>query len=410
MPRPAGSQLASLRRLICVFIALALVAASGCSTIGITASESEELPSEAEAADRYASLETVNATVTTVQTRNNETTVTVTQKRERVGSFAYFERVLSVNRSAGARQPLVSEGGFVVANGSELVFYDPASDELQRVSFQTENSSTEARYPALVSAAKNNRPVSQPTPTPGISPLPAVPPEEESNQNDSAAYRDGNVTVVYNGTETVAGQETYRLELAPASQNMSLQSQTLWLDTDYLFPVKRHTAFVATGDSYEYTTTYRNVTFNPTFEPGTFQLEPDEVPDSAQQIQFNSYESRAMLATAVSLPVPDPAVPAGFGFAGATHRSVGPEVATLRYEATDGGARYRVAVFNETQNVTTGTLVQVGEYEARQSRTNGTVSIAWTANRTTYYVSGSPVDEIDNSTLRRVARSVTETT
>lgn len=402
--------LCSLRGLARVLVVVILVTASGCSAIGSSSSENEELPSEDEATDRYASLNAVNATVTTVQTRNNKTATIVTQKRERVGSFAYFERVMSVNRAEEMRQPRVGEGGFIIANGSTLVSYDPESNELHRMSFQTDNSSTEATYPELLAAAKNNRQVPQPTSTPGISPLPVVPQKDESGENSSSAYRGGNVTVVYNGTETIDGREAYRLELAPASEDMSLRSQTLWLDTESVFPIKRHTEFVAYGDDYEYTVTYRNVTFNPTFEPGTFQLEPQEIPDDAQQIQFNNYESRAALADAASLPVPNPNMPAEFELEVASHRTTDPEVATLRYEATGNDTQYRIWILNGTQNTTTGVPVQVGEFEARQTRTNRTVRISWSVNGTTYYVSRSPADTADNSTLRRVARSVARTT
>ncbi len=45
------------------------------------------------------------------------------------------------------------------------------------------------------------------------------------------------MTVLYNGTESIDGREAYRLELAPASEDMSLRSQTLWLDTESLFPI-----------------------------------------------------------------------------------------------------------------------------------------------------------------------------
>ncbi|EMA09157.1 hypothetical protein C436_19558 [Haloarcula marismortui ATCC 33800] len=191
---------------------------------------------------------------------------------------------------------------------------------------------------------------------------------------------------------------------------MSLRSQTLWLDTESLFPIKRQTEFVAYGDDYEYIVTYRNVTFNPTFEPGTFQLEPQEIQDDAQQIQFNNYESRAALADAASLPVPDPNMPAEFELEVASHRTSDPEVATLRYEATGNDTQYRIWILNGTQNTTTGVPVQVGEFEARQTRTNRTVRISWSVDGTTYYVSRYPADTANNSTLRRVARSVARTT
>ncbi|WP_199722343.1 hypothetical protein [Haloarcula sp. Atlit-120R] len=403
-------KLFSLREVVRVVVVVILVTASGCSAIGSSSSGSAELPSEAEATERYASLDTVNATVTTVRTRNDKTTTIVTQKRERVRSFAYFERVISVTKTKETRPPRVGEGGFIIANGSRLVSYDPESNELHRMSFQTTDSATETTYPELLAAAKSNRPVSQPTSTPGISPLPVVPREDESGENSSAAYRGGNVTVVYNGTETIAGRETYRLEIAPANEDMSLRSQTLWLDTEFLFPIKRQTSFVANGDDYEYLVTYRNVTFNPTFEPGTFQLDPQEVPDDAQQVQFNTYESRAALADAASLPVPNPNMPAEFELDVASHRSTDPEVAMLRYESTSTDTHYRIGILNGTRNTTTGTPVQVGEYEARQTQTNRTVRISWSVNRTTYYVSRFPADTADDSTLLRVARSVARTT
>lgn len=396
--------------LVRVLVVVILIAASGCSAIGISSSENEDLPSEDEATDRYASLNTLSATVTTVRTRNSKTTTTVTQKRERVGSFAYFERVLSVNRAEGTIQPRAGEGGFIIANGSTVVSYDPESNELHRRSFQTDNTSVGTTYPELLAAAKNNRPVSQPTPTPGISPLPTVPQKDESGDNSSFAYRDGNVTVVYNGTETIDGREAYRLELTPASGDVFPESQTLWLDTETIFPIKRHTEFAANGDDYEYIITYRNVTLNPTFEPKTFQLEPQQVPSDAQQIQFNNYESRAALADAASVPVPNPNMPAEFELEVASHQSTEPEVATLSYEATSNDTYYRIWVLNGTQNISTGTPVQVGEYEARQTRTNRTVRVSWSTNRTSYYVSRFPTNTGDNTTLLRVARSVAETT
>ncbi|WP_199725564.1 hypothetical protein [Haloarcula sp. Atlit-7R] len=409
MDRSAGTPF-SVRGLVHVLVIVALITVSGCSAIRISSSGDEGLPSEDEAADRYATLDTVNATVTTVRTRNEKTTTIVTQKRERVHSFAYFERVISVTRAEETRPPRVGEDGFIIANGSTLVSYDPESNELHRMSLQTNDSATETTHPELLAAAKNNRPVSQSTPTPGISPLPVVPQKDESGENSSSAYRGGNVTVVYNGTETVDGRKTYRLELTPVSERISLQSQTLWLDSEYLFPIKRHTEFVANGDAYEYTVTYQNITFNPTFEPGTFQLESQEVPDGAQQIQFNTYESRAALANAASLPVPNPDIPAGFELAVASHRSTDPEVAMLRYESTSNDTHYRIGILNGTQNTTTGTPVEVGEYEARRTQTNRTVRISWSVNGTTYYLSRFPADTADDSTLLRIARSVADTT
>jgi len=399
-------------RLARILVVAALVAASGCSALGAAPDAGGGLPSRQEAADRYASLDTVSATVTTVQERNGTATTTVTRKRERLEPWAYRSRVLSVNRSADARPPLVSEGGFVVTNSSAFVYYDPASGRLNRAEMDgNEGDDDDPPYPRLVAAAQTGASVERPTATPGVPSLPKVP-VDGGDGNGSAAYRKGTVTVVYAGTETVGGREAYRLELTPDSPNMSLRSETLWLDTEYLYPLKRHTEFVARGTDYEYATTYRNVTFNPAFDPGVFRVDPEDVPDSAREVRIDSYDSAAAMAEAVELPVPEPTVPDGFELESASYRSTDPEVASLRYGRADAdpGAedepRIRVFVFEEPTEVTSGTPIQVGPHRARRSATGDGAEITWVADGHTYRVSGA----VGNETLVAVARSVAETT
>jgi len=385
--------------------ATALLVASGCSALGAVPAADEELPSRQEAADRYASLDAVSATVTTVQERNDTVSTTVTRKRQRLEPWAYRSRVLSVNRSEGARPPLVAEGGFVVVNESTFTYYDPASERFSRADINGNDGGEDGPpYPRLIGAARTGDSVKRPTVTPGVSSLPKVP-VEGSDGNGSAAYREGTVTVTYAGTETVDGRETYRLELTPAASNMSLQSGTLWLDTEYLYPLKRHTEFVTRGVDYEYTTTYRNVTFNPALDPGIFRVDPEEVPDDARDVRIDSYDSASAMDEAVELPVPDPSVPPGFELESASYRPADPEVASLRYERSDSGARIRVFVSGEAAETTAGTPIQVGSHEARRSRTNGTTTVSWTTGGNTYYVSGT----VGNETVVDVARSVAAT-
>ncbi len=242
--------------------------------------------------------------------------------------------------------------------------------------------------------------------TPGVSSLPRVPVDGggDSGENGSTSYREGNVTVACAGTETVDGRQTYRLEVTPTSTAMSLRSQTLWLDAEYLYPIKQHTEFTAHGDRYEYTVTYRNVTFNPTLEPDIFRLGPDEVPESARRVQSESYESAAAMAEAITFPVPEPTVPEGFEFESASYRSTDPEFAALRYERPNAEADITVSVFGTVSNDTSGTPVQIGPHEARRVRSNGTTAIEWVADGYTYRVSG----RVDADTLVRVARSVAD--
>ncbi|MFC7076865.1 hypothetical protein [Haloarcula halophila] len=396
-----------LRRLARLSLVVVVLLASGCSAIGSgsLSGTAEQLPTEREAADRYAELETINATVTTVQERDNATTTTVSRKQQRLDPYAYHDRVLSVNASADANPPLVAEGGFVIANGSTLVFYDPAAERLHRASIASDNDSVKPDYPELLGAARSGRAVGKPTVTPGISPLPAVP-RTDGEQNSSTAYGQGNVTVTYAGTETVDGRTTYRLEVTPASDAMALESQTLWLDREYVFPIKRQTVSTYNGNTYESTITYRNVSFNPTIEPETFELQADEVPDDAERVRSSSYDSRAALANATELSIPDPTVPSGFEFASASHRTTEPEFAVLQYEQPRGDGQITVSIVDEPRTVSNGTTVQIGPYEARQTRTDDRTSITWNADGDRYHVTG----QVDNATLRRVARSVAETT
>jgi outer membrane lipoprotein-sorting protein len=408
MSGPDDGRPAIRSRLLPILVVAALLAASGCSTYGAPSEADSALPSQAEAADRYASLETLNATVTTVQTRNNNTMTTVAQKRLRLDPWAYRDRVLAVQRTEGAREPLVSEGGFVVVNESRFVYFDPASEQVTRATIRGSTDSEESPFPRLVNAARSGQPVTRPTTTPGVSSLPRVPVESGSEEdgNGSTSYREGTVSVTYTGTEMVDGRAAYRLELTPNSAEMSLESQTLWLDTEYLYPVKRHTRFTAHGDDYEYTVTFRNVTFNPSFEPGTFRVSADDVPASASEVQFREYDSAAAMADAVDVPVPEPTVPEGFSLESATHRTANPELVSLRYERPNGDDTIRIFVFGSATNDTSGTPVEIGPYEARRSQTNDTTSIEWVADGYTFRVEG----QVDVDTLTRVARSVVDTT
>ena len=386
-------------------VVVVLVAASGCSALGAAPGAGGELPSRQETAERYASVDTISATVTTVQARNGTTTTSVTRKRQRLEPWAYRSRVLSVNRSEDARPPLVSEGGFVVVNETTFTYYDPASERFSRAEVGSSDDSDGSPYPKLVAAAQTGDSVARPTATPGVPSLPRVP-VGGSDGNNSASYREGTVTVAYAGTETVDRRETYRLELTPNAPNMSLQSETVWLDSEYLYPLKWHTEFVAQGTDYEYTTTYRNVTFNPSLDPGIFRVDSDEVPDDAREVRFDNYDSASAMAEAVELPVPDPSVPEGFELDSASHRSADPEFASLRYERPDSEARISVFVFDDSAAVTSGTPVQVGPHEARRSSTDDGAEITWVADGHSYHVSGT----VGNETLTEVARSVAETT
>jgi outer membrane lipoprotein-sorting protein len=389
---------------VCLVVLLA-VSLSGCAGLTRVASPQSQppLPGAEEAAERRASLETLSATVRTVQHTEEGTVTTVKRVNHRLDPLGYRSRTRSVQSNSTDRV-YATEGHLTVSNETTTALYRP--DE-QSVSYIVRADTTRGDvYLDILAAARGNETISQPTP--GVPSLPRVPRDDDAESNSSTSYRDQLVRVQYNGTETVDDRRTYRLEVDPVSPNASLKDQTLWLDTAYLYPLKRHVEFVAYGDRYEYRTTYRNVTFNPTFPPGTFRLDRERLPPDVEETWFRSYESRSAVVANVDMPVPDPFVPDGYELEGANHRSGGPEMLTLTYERRGDERPIRIVVVDETrphEHDGNGT-VEIGGHTAQLGHHDGINHVGWSADGYAYTVQGP----VDNGTLVRIARSVATTT
>jgi hypothetical protein len=301
-----------------------------------------------------------------------------------------------------------TEGHLTVSNETTTALYRP--DE-QSVSYIVRaDTDREDVYLDILAAARGNETI--PRPTPGISSLPRVPRDDDAEGNGSTSYRDQLVRVQYNGTETVADRRTYRLEVDPVSPNASLKDQTLWLDTAYLYPLERHVEFVAHGDRYEYRTTYRNVTFNPDFPPGTFRLDRDRLSPAVEETWFRTYNSLGAAAANLSMPVPNASVPDGYELEDANHRSGDPELLMLTYEKHGDERPIRIAVSSETRqhpgdaDENENGTVDVGGHTARLGHHDGVNHVGWSTAEYAYRVQGP----VDNGTLVRIARSVAATT
>jgi outer membrane lipoprotein-sorting protein len=385
-------------------VLLLVVSLSGCAGLTGFAESQPALPSPEEATDRAASLDTMSATVRTVQHTDEGTVTTVSAVKRQLDPPGYRSRVRSVTSNTSGRV-YAKEGYLTVSNRTTTVLYRP--DE-QRVSYIVDpDREWESPYLDMLAAARENETIRRPTP--GVPSLPRAPRGEsdDAEGNGSTSYRDQLVQVRYNGTERVDDRRTYRLEVDPVSPNASLKDQTLWLDVEYLYPLERHVEFVAHGDRYEYHTTHRNVTFNPGFSPGTFRLDRDRLPADVEETWFRSYATRDALADNVSMPVPDPAVPEGYELDRASHRSADPTVVSLEYERRGDERPIRISVNSDDEFVSdTGTAVTVGNDTARLNHHDGVNRIDWQADGYAYAVRGP----VDNETLVRIARSVAATT
>jgi hypothetical protein len=396
------------RALTIALAVLLVVSTAGCADLvdGTDSTDADrELPDRAEAVERTESLETLTATVTTIRRVNGTTTRSVAENAQRIDPIGFRSRIVSVDAPNETR---TSVGSLTVSNASGTALYRPERNTLSYLvgpSNRNEDDAQHSPYVDMIVAARTNKTI--PRPTPGVPALPRAPSSSDGDENASATYRDHRVTVAYNGTETVDGRETYRLEIDPVSENASLKDQTVWLDTEYLYPLQQRVEFVSFGDRYEYRTVHRNVTFNPDLPPDTFELDREELPDDVTVTTFRSYESRTALAENVSMPVPDPDLPDGYELDGATHRSDDPEVVSIRYKQRDDEQPIRISVLrlaNDTTPRPTNGTVRVGEQNATLREFDGAPELRWRADGYSYSVSG-PVEE---ATLTRIARSIAE--
>lgn len=391
------------RQSVTLVLLLAAVVLAGCNLFQSPADTSATLPNASEAAARYDAVDGFRATVNTTLERDGNVSWTVQQMAGRPGT-GDFRNVIVATGPATAENSL-GVGSRIVSNGSIRYIYAAGTDTVQRSRVDGERRNRSADIARLFAELRDDDNGTIRRPTPGVSSLPVVPGDGETGSaadNDSVAWRDEQVTVQYRGEETVAGRSTYVVELRPASADASLVEATLWLDAEYLFPLKRHGITRRSGERYEYTTVYRNVTFDPAFEPGFFEPDPDDFPANATTIQSESYDTRAEMVAALDQPVPDPTVPERFAFAGGFFSDGEFEHLSLRYATPDGRESIRLSVFAESSNLSNGRRVSIEGKPAAFVRFHGNQYLNWNADGRQYSLSGT----VGNATLRRVAASL----
>jgi outer membrane lipoprotein-sorting protein len=225
----------------------------------------------AEFRDTIDSLETVNFTVTTESTFDNETTTRV----EAVDADLEDDqkRVETLNSTFGSNTT-------TVWNGTTVTTY-----------FPEENSVSEYEVT-------------------GASLLPSI----EALANESI------VSYEYTGNETIDGQETYVLEGTPESGTQPDDveaSMTVYVNTETYFP--EQIVHESTSDDFEYssTTTYENVTLNAEIPDSTFELDlPDNVTDRSETTMpdISEYDTYDDVVSATNLSVPAANLTDGFNF------------------------------------------------------------------------------------------------
>jgi outer membrane lipoprotein-sorting protein len=386
-----------------VAVALLLVvsaAVAGCSLAGGQASPLPDGEGASERADGLAGLQFTQNT-----TLYHDGTVgwTVQRISSRPGTGDFRNEVRSNGPPPADANQSLPAGSRIVSNGSVRYIYRADSGRVFRSEVRDRPRDRTVELRRLFAALHDEAAGPIRHPTPGVSALPVVPVGESTADDESVRWRDGRVTVSYNGTATVSGRRAYVVDLQSATDNSSFVESTLWLDTQFLYPIQRHRVIERNGDRYEYRSVARNVTFNPEFPDGTFEFDPDSLRTDPTVVESASYDSRAEMVDDLDWHVPDPAVPEGFAFDGGYYTSDDPGYLSLTYVDGTGGS-VRVSVFDDHGNLTGGRQTSLDGRPATLGQFDGRRYLTWNADDRQYSVSGT----VENATLRRVAESVAD--
>lgn len=377
-------------------ISFGVIGSGGDTTAGPTLDEN--------ASARLASLDGIVATRETVVDRADGTTRTV-------------ERVSHRPRTGATRALVRSSPGAVdvrVSNGSVLWLYDRESATVTRIALDGRSdrgSSVSDRIERLVAQVNRSDGAREAGTSSRVSPLPVVPAADgRTGDVDGPVGSDqGTYAVSFDGTETVGERRTYVVELrrtGAGGEPVANYTQTLWLDTEWYYPLQRQTAWRQGGNRTLITTTYTNVTFNPGLSGSTFDFEPPpnttiETPDAAEQRRYGSVDA---LRAVANMSVPRPAVPESFALADATRTTGRVDSLGLRYVNATGVVS--VAKLDTVVEPTTeGERVTVAGRAATYRDLGPEQTVVWSCEGSQYKISGRGLPN-PKASLLDVAASV----
>lgn len=353
---------------------------------------------------RLASLDGLVATRETVVSRGTGTTRTV-------------ERVTHRPRTGATRALVRSGPGTVdvrVSNGSVLWLYDRETETVTRIGLDGRSdrgSRIFDRVERLVAQLNRSDDAGEAGTSSQVSPLPVVPAADGRTEaiDGPVGGNRGTYAVSFDGTETVGERRTYVVELrrtGAGGEPVANYTQTLWLDTQWYYPLQRQTAWIQGGNRTVITTTYTNVTFNPGLSSSTFGFEPPsnatvETGDAAEQ---RRYESVDALRAVANVSVPRPAVPESFALASATRTTGRIDSLGLRY--VNATSVVSVAKLDTVVEPTTeGERVTVAGRAATYRDLGPDQTVVWSCDGSQYKISGRGLPN-PKETLVEVATSV----
>ena len=297
------------RRSTAALLLLALVVLSGC--LGIAAQD--DVPDRSAVAESLDSIHAVEATATMEMDVGNDTTTMQMQFVERMDTAEF--RATMTQTSPNASYEMVSDG-------TTTWVYNESANVVTQLEIEGQQSQWDQSAEAIagtfgsLSNSTDAEDVS-------ISPLPVVPSGNGSGAVGAAGVASmpsiGNVSVTYQGTETVLGRDAHVVDVAPADEQSVLRNGTLWFDAERFYPIKAEYDMSVGAQRASVSVAYRNLTYNPEIADDAFTFEPPAnatINDDTRSIA--NYQSRAELVDAAEQSVPEPELPDGFAFARAS--------------------------------------------------------------------------------------------
>jgi outer membrane lipoprotein-sorting protein len=284
---------------------------TGCT--GLIADDPDGPPSAETAEERYRSIDTVRASVVTVVENETGTTRRRAELIRRPTAGERWRRTVA---------PTADRGDLTVSNGTVTWLYDESEGNVTRIDgagFEGANGTYAEYLGRLFAAVDGGGDGDDGSGSVGVSPLPVVPSTPSAPPATATNGTVGQFSVSYEGTTAVGNRTAYVLELTPpgdADGEFATLNQTLYLDTEHLYPLRQRMAYRYEGNVTQYTVTHRNVSFGGDVSPGRFTFDPPAnatiedvaLPDST------TYDSLDALREDASMAVPSPDVPDGFSF------------------------------------------------------------------------------------------------
>jgi outer membrane lipoprotein-sorting protein len=387
MWRGNPARLPSRRRRGAVLTVLAVLVllSAGCSALG-----TPEPPSGETAAERFTALDSYSGTIevsyagaTTARNRTAEITVRPSTGESRIE----------------VHEPARDAGNVYVYNRTRVIRYNATEGSVIRTELRGTNRTARVRE-RLRTFFDRVRGDDDGDDQVGVSPLPVVPGAEPS----ATAADAGRLVYRYAGTETVLGRQTHVVRVRSANATGSgVLNRTLWIDAEWFVTLRARTVRQVDDRRVTHTMRFTDIEFGVGVSEGTFTFDPPAEATVTRTARTRSqFDSRARLAAATDLSVPDPDIPEGFELERASH-TVGPDRTELGLYYRRGTERLFVQkTTGDHEGLPDGERVSVGDRTGRYTEYGTGARVIWTCDGGRYAVYGSP----GRGTLLDVARSV----